>query len=342
MGKRMVVDVQNHMLPLELIAEAFEAGIVDTTSTPPMFRWRGISMSAPQDFTDVDMHLQVCRDAGITHIMLHQGMLLTVASEVMGMSTVETARRHNETMARLTEPYRDIVFPYGYLKPHDGKEAVKEAERCVDELGFRGLGVDTSYGTTDRLLLHTPETYEFWEFVNERKIPVYIHPAMLAYGWEFMDRYKLDETVARPNETALCVSLMILSGLFDRFPAVRVILAHMGGSFTMCLPRLQFAHRLGYEGFLEYQKAKNAREPMEYARENIFVDTMGFHPPGIRHAIEVYGMDHVLLGTDYGPLPISPREHVDIIRDELELSQDEQDKILGLNAKALFDLPDPV
>ena len=58
MGKRMIVDVQNHMLPLELISEAFETGIIDTASAPPMFRWRGISMSAPQDFTDVELHLQ--------------------------------------------------------------------------------------------------------------------------------------------------------------------------------------------------------------------------------------------------------------------------------------------
>jgi predicted TIM-barrel fold metal-dependent hydrolase len=341
MDKRMIVDVQNHALPLELVGEAAQAGLLDASSSPPVFRWRGVSMSAPEDFTNIELHLQVCRDAGITHIMLHQGMLLTVANEVLGMSTVETAKRHNETMTRLSEPYRDIVFPYGYLKPHDGRDAVREAERCLDEYGFKALAIDTSYGTTDRVFNHTPETYEFWEFVNDREVPVYIHPAMLAYGWEWMDRYKLDETVARPNETALSTSLMLLSGLFDRFPNIKIILAHMGGSFTMCLPRLQFAHRLGFSGFLEYQKAINEREPMEYARENIYVDTMGFHPPGIKHAIEVYGIDHVLFGTDYGPLPISPVEHVDIVCNELGLSEEDQDRILGRNAKELFGLPDP-
>jgi aminocarboxymuconate-semialdehyde decarboxylase len=340
--KNMVVDVQNHALPVELMADAAEAGIIDAGSTPPMTRWRGVSFSTGEHFVDLELHMRVCREAGITHVMLHQGMLLTVANEVLGRSTVETAGRLNETMARLCEPYRDIVFPYGYLKPHDGREAVREAERCIEEYGFTALAIDTSYGTTDRVFPHTVETFEFWEFVNEKEIPVYIHPAMLAYGWEWMDRYKLDETVARPNETALCVSLMILSGLFDRFPRLRVILAHMGGAFTMCLPRLQFGHKLGYEGFLGYQKARNQKEPMEYARENIWVDTMGFHPPGIRHAIEVYGIDHALLGTDYGPIPIDPKEHIDIVRNEVGLSQRDQDKVLGLNAKELFGLPEPV
>lgn len=334
----MIVDVQNHLLPLSLASDAPDAGIIDTHSSPPMFRWRGISMTVNEEFTDIELHLRVCRDAGLTHIMLHQGMLLTVANEILGMSTVAFARLHNETMARLTEPYKDFVFPYGYLRPHDGREAVEEAERCVESYGFKALAIDTSYGTTSRMFPHTVETFEFWEYVNEKEIPVYIHPAMLAYGWEWMDRYKLDETVARPNETALSVSLMILSGLFDRFPKLKIILAHMGGSFTMCLPRLQFGHRLGYEGFLEYQKAVNIREPVEYARDNLWVDTMGFSPPGIKHAIEVYGIDHVLLGTDYGPIPISPEEHIRIIRNDLELSSTEQEKILGLNAKELFGL----
>ena len=336
----MIVDVQNHALPLDLVADAVKTGIIDMGSSPPMVRWRGVSMTTYEDFTDFDLHLRVCRDAGLTHIMLHQGMLLTVANEVLGLSTVEAARRHNVAMAGLCEPHRDLVFPYGYLKPHDGTKAVEEAERCIEGYGCKALAVDTSYGTTDRVFLHTVETYEFWEYVNEKEIPVYVHPAMFAYGWEFMDRYKLEETVARPNETALSVALMITSGLFDRFPKLRIILAHMGGSFTMCLPRLQFGHRLGYEGFLEYQKALNVREPMEYARDNIWVDTMGFSPPGIKHAIEVYGIDHVLLGTDYGPIPISPEEHIRIIRNDLGLSPGEQEKILGLNAKELFGLPE--
>ena len=68
---------------------------------------------------------------------------------------------------------------------------------------------------------------------------------------------------------------------------------------------------------------------------------MGFDPAGIRHAIEVFGLDHVLLGTDYGPVPISPREHIDMIVNGLGLSVEDQDRILGLNARALFGPPGP-
>jgi predicted TIM-barrel fold metal-dependent hydrolase len=341
MTRKMIVDVQNHVLPAALALDPVQAGLIDFTTQPPAIRWRGIAFGNTPDMLDIELHMQVCRDAGLTHIMLTQPMLLTLANDVFGMTYVEAAKRQNDEYAEVGGQYPGLVFPYGTVRPHDGREAVKEAERCIDELGFKAMHIDTSYGVTDRVLPHTPETFEFWEFAEDRGIPVYIHPAMLCYGWEWMDRYKLDETVARPNETALVVSLMILSGLFDRFPRLKIILAHMGGSLLMVLPRLQFGYRLGYEAFKEYQKPKNQRAPAEYLTENIWVDTMGFDAPGIRHAVEVFGVDRVLLGTDYGPVAIDPKEHIDIIRDDLGLSEADQDKVLGLNAGELFGLPDP-
>ena len=340
MNKRIIVDVQNHVLPTDVLEPAQSSGILDSSTGLMAIRWRGISWVPARDFVDVDMHMQVCREAGLTHVMLHQAMIVTMVNELTGTSTIDVAKAHNDCMAQIRDRYPDMVFPYGTVKPHDGKEAIKEAERCIKELDFRALAIDTSYGTTDRVFNHTPETYEFWGYVDDNRIPVYIHPAFLCYGWEWMDRYKFEETVGRPAETSLTVALMIVSGLFDRFPNIRIILAHMGGAFTMCLPRLRFGHRLGYDGLLEYQKAKNKRDPMEYVRKNIWVDTMGFDPAGIKHAIEVFGIDHVLLGTDYGPLPISPKEHIAIICNDLGLSEENQDKILGVNAQKLFNLPD--
>jgi predicted TIM-barrel fold metal-dependent hydrolase len=341
MGRRMIVDVQNHVIPLSAMGPVAESGILDFSLSSPVIRWRGFSFRSEADYLDVPLHMQVCRDAGLTHVMLNQAMVLTMLNEIVAMPTIEVAKIHNDCMAQMRDQYPDLVFPYGTVKPHDGRMAVLEAERCINNLGFRALSIDTSYGTTDRVFNHTPETFEFWEYVNAKQIPVFIHPPFLGYGWEWMDRYKFEETVSRPADTALCVSLMIMSGLFDRFPHLKIILAHMGGAFTMCLPRLQFGHRLGYDGFLAYQKPKNMKVPLEYVKENIWVDTMGFDPAGIKHAIAVFGLEHVLLGTDYGPVPISPKEHIDIICNDLGLTEEDQDKILGLNAKNLFGLTDP-
>ena len=315
---------------------AAEAGIIDTRSQPPTVHWRGVTHSTAPDFIDVELHMTVCREAGLTHVMLHQAMITTIMNEVAGTKTIDAARGHNDYMAEIRAKYPEMVLPYGLVRPHDGILAVEEARRCIEELEFKALAVDTSYGTTNREFIHTVEAWDFWEYVDHMRIPVCIHPAMLCYGWEWMTCYKFDETVARPAETALTVSYMIVTGLLDRFPNLQLILAPMGGAFPMCLPRLEFAHRLGWQGFPPFQIAQNKHSPSHYVRRNLWADTMGFDPAGIRHAIELFGIDRVLLGTDYGPVPISPKEHIDIVRNELSLSGEEQEMILGRNAARLF------
>lgn len=340
-GSRVVVDVQNHLIPLEAVADEMGSGMLDTSVAPPALRWHGVTLAASEDMVNVEKHVRICREAGLTHVMLSETMFLTPAREVMGISTVAAARRSNDAFARLRDQYPDLLYPLGTVRPHDGIDAAEEARRCVEELGFKGLAIDSSYGTNDLTFVHEPETYDFWRYVSESGVPVFMHPPLLAYGWGWMDRYRLDETLARPNQTALCVALMIHSGFLDRFPDLKLVLPHMGGSLLMVLPRLQFGHRLGYDQYLDYQRAKNSLEPVEYVRRNFWVDTMGFDPPGIRHAIEVLGIERVLLGTDYGPLPMSPKEHIDMVTSGLGLPGESAERILGLNAKELFDLPEP-
>ena len=105
----------------------------------------------------------------------------------------------------------------------------------------------------------------------------------------------------------------------------------------MVISRLDMGQRLGYGGLPERAIAKCQLRPSEYLRRNFWADCMGFSAPGVRHMLEVFGIDRVLFGTDYGPVPISPAEHIEMIQ-SLALSEDDEAKILWKNADRLYDL----
>jgi aminocarboxymuconate-semialdehyde decarboxylase len=152
-----------------------------------------------------------------------------------------------------------------------------------------------------------------------------------------MDQYKLDELVGRPFDTAMALARMILSGLFDRFPRLKLAIAHMGGGLLPVMGRLEFGWRLGCEGMPERAAIRCRERPTHYLAQ-LHVDTMGLWAPHLREAVDVFGPAHVMFGTDYGPVPIDPREHVDIVQG-LPICAADQDNILWRNAAAFFDLP---
>jgi 5-carboxyvanillate decarboxylase len=130
---------------------------------------------------------------------------------------------------------------------------------------------------------------------------------------------------------------MILSGLFDRYPRLKIVLPHMGGGLPAVVGRLDFGYRLGYEGLPQRQSARCKQTPSSYLRSNFYVDTMGFSPTGILQAIALFGADRTLFGTDYAAVPLSPKEHIDIIKG-LRLSYADEERIFWRNASALFKL----
>jgi aminocarboxymuconate-semialdehyde decarboxylase len=168
-------------------------------------------------------------------------------------------------------------------------------------------------------------------------VPIFIHPPRVPIGRETqMDQFKLDELVGRPFDTAMALARMILSGLFDRYPRLKIVVAHMGGGLLPVMGRLDFGFRLGCEGMPARAVIRCRRRPSEYLAM-LHVDTMGFWAPHVREVVEVFGADRVMLGTDYGPVPLDPKEHIDIVN-ALAISEADKEKILWRNAARFFNL----
>ena len=197
----------------------------------------------------------------------------------------------------------------GTLNPLD-QSHIAEGERCFAALKFKGLLICSSWHGR---FIDGEDSFAFWEWAEDRQVPVFIHPPRVPIGNDQqMDQFKLDELIGRPFDTAMALARMILSGLFDRYPRLKIVVAHMGGGLLPCMGRLDFGYRLGCEGMPERSVIRCKQMPSEYLKL-LHVDTMGFWAPHVREAVEVFGADRVMFGTDYGPVPIDPKEHVDIV-----------------------------
>jgi aminocarboxymuconate-semialdehyde decarboxylase len=305
----------------------------DESEAHPSVTLEGISSVIYRDLGDIDLQIQRQDEAGVTKSLLSFCMMLEISSWALWLPSSQVARRLNDATAALVARYPSKLDFMVVVNPFD-RSSVEECERCLGDRGAKGISIGTSW---QGRFLDSEEVDPFWEYAEKQAAPIFLHPPMVPIGHRKMNAYKLEEVVGRPFDTTMAVARMIYAGVFDRYPGLRIVLPHMGGGLPNVIGRLDFGHRLGYEGLPEGQAAVCERRPSEYLRTNLYVDTMGFSAAGIRHCIEVFGADRVLFGTDYGPVPISPAEHIDIVKG-LGLSLEDEARIFWKNASDLFGL----
>lgn len=292
---------------------------------------KGITSILYRDLMDIDAQVKVQDEAGITKSLLSFSMLLDAFSQLVPLSAAKITRRLNDVTAALVARYPSKLDFLVMVNPFEAG-SIGECERCFNECGAKGIAIGTSWKGR---FLDSPDANRFWEYAQDKDAAIFIHPPLVPIGYRYMNRYKLEEMVGRPFDTTMTVSRMILSGVFDRYPRLKIVMPHMGGGLPNVIGRLDFGFRLGYEGLPEGEAASCERLPSTYLTTNLYVDTMGFSSTGIQHCLALFGPDRVLFGTDYAAVPISPKEHIDIIKN-LNLSREDESRIFWKNANNLF------
>jgi aminocarboxymuconate-semialdehyde decarboxylase len=329
-----IIDVHTHCSP-RVAGDPF--GVAEVMRGTPVGKnsvtnFRGLPAVSYHDMYDFDLQQEVCAAAGISGRIISTPFAAEAIAWVSKKPAIDIVKSVNDQIAAIVAR-SSKNWGLGTLNPLD-QGHIAEGERCLGQLGFKGLLITSSWHGR---FLDGEEAFPFWEWAQDKQVPIFIHPPRVPIGHEQqMDQFKLDELVGRPFDTAMAVARMILSGLFDRYPRLKIVVAHMGGGLLPLMGRLDFGWRLGCDGMPERAVIRCKDLPSSYLAK-LSVDTMGFWAPHVREAVEVFGADRVMFGTDYGPVPLDPKEHVDIV-DRLAISPAGKEKILWRNAAQFFNL----
>ncbi|NNM60530.1 MAG: amidohydrolase, partial [Legionellales bacterium] len=240
----------------------------------------------------------------------------------------------NEVLAHAIKQYPARFNGFATLAPQDAKQAVKELQYCINELGFFGWLTHSNYGKNKYL-----DDKEYWpilEAAEAMNVPIYLHPFIPA-----MDPfYKYGFTLAGPPlgfqfETAMCLFRMILGGVFDEFPRLRIMMGHLGETMPFLMERLDFTFVKPW--FNKKDRPQLKRIPSQVLRENIYVTVSGrYYEPALRYTLEAMGSDHVLFASDYPYETLE--EGVEFITNA-NISSDDRNKIFNGNAKTFGIIP---
>ncbi len=202
--------------------------------------------------------------------------------------------------------------------------AASEMKRVNRDLGMNGFEINADVNGLD---LDDRRFDTIWDKAEELEMLVILHP----HGWtepRRMDDYYLINVVCMPLASTVAVSRMILGGVWERFPNLRMLVVHGGGYLPFYFARTDHAFKVRPE-----TRRHIPRPPSEYLHR-LYFDTTVFSPTAVEYLVDEFGSDRVLMGTDY-PFDMGPTDPLGFLA-EAGLSTEQHAAIVGGNAARLL------
>ncbi|XP_075037060.1 2-amino-3-carboxymuconate-6-semialdehyde decarboxylase [Mixophyes fleayi] len=236
--------------------------------------------------------------------------------------TLDFSRFLNDDLAALVGRYPKRFVGLGTLPMQSPELAVQEMNRCVKELGFPGVQIGSHINQWD---LNSPELYLVFAAAEELNCSIFVHP------WDMpmdrrMSKYWLPWLVGMPAETTTAICCMIMGGIFQKFPKLKVCFAHGGGAFPFTVARINH----GFNVRPDLCAVDNQEAPQKYLG-SFYTDSLVHDPRALKLLVDVIGQDKVLLGTDY-PFPLG-EHHPGLLIERMEdFDEKLKNKLLAENA----------
>ncbi len=256
---------------------------------------------------------------------------------------LDLSRRLNDHIAEVAREYPTRYAGLGTLPLQDPQLAAAELERCVRELGLRGAEIGTHVDPNE--YCHGPDCRNLdheslnavWDTAAKNNAALFVHPWDMM-GKKRMPKYWLPWLVGMPAETSLAICSMMFSGVFDRFPKLRVAFAHGGGSFPFTIGRIEHAFHVRPD----LVAIDNKKNPRSYLRKGnaparFYVDSLVHDAEALRMLINLFGPQRVALGSDY-PFPLGEAKAGDLVESISALSSEDKAQIMAGTAREFLGL----
>ncbi|MCK9909045.1 amidohydrolase family protein [Microbacteriaceae bacterium K1510] len=313
---------------------AIEETLLDSAGFLPEVYWKELSHRL------IDIHDTRLRemDAHGMEMMLLSLNAPTVQAVPDPKKADAIARRANDYLAEQVAKRSDRFQGLAALPMQDPDLAARELQRCVRDLGFKGVlvnGFSQVREEVSAVYYDLPQYWPFWAEVEKLDVPFYLHPrnplpsmAPIYDGHPWL----LGPTWAFAQETAVHALRMMASGLFDSYPKLAIILGHLGEGLPYNMWRID--NRNGWAKAPPRYPAK--KKLCEYFQANFYLTTSGnFRTQTLIDAILEIGADRILFSTDW---PFENVDHAADWFDATSISEADRLKIGRTNAIDLFKL----
>jgi predicted TIM-barrel fold metal-dependent hydrolase len=258
---------------------------------------------------------------------------------------VDLSKEINDWLGEIVKTYPTRFAGFAMLPTQSPQAAADELERTVTQIGFKGALIN---GHTNGRYLDDESFSVLFERAQALDVPIYIHPTdppqaitdayyqgnqsiVIGWGWQV--------------ETATHLLRMMSSGVFDRYPRLKIIVGHMGELLPYCLTRLNVAMTMGdWMVAAQEEKPKGSaprkvmqKNVMYYMRENVFITSSGvFDQPVFDCAVATLGIDNILFSVDD---PLRDNFEAMYFLHAAKLSNEDKEKFAHGNAERLLKLP---
>jgi len=326
------IDIHHHYVPSGLLEECKKRGkqlgveLIEKDGQKSLSFAGGPPFVFQADLSAVDERLKMMQDSRLAMAAL-EAHTATLGYRLTGEQGENWCRTYNAGINDLIKRYPDRFVGMASVPLQDPTRAAKVLEDAIRDLKFRGGYIGTNVNGN---YYNSIDFDPFWAKAQELDALIVMHPEDVA-GSDKMGPYGLRLICGNPADSALSMGFMLYSGVFDRFPNLKLCVLHGGGFFPYNLGRLDqgWAVRSG-------SRAAQAKKPPSGYLKNIYYDDMIYRLDSLNYLRNLAGADHIMVGTDY-PFLLGDWKAVEKI-EALDCPDSEKELMLEGNAKRLLKL----